>query len=261
MAGNYAGQLFLLYNRGSATEPHIHMPYDRNTLVTPTHTEGLLWCNYLAPFLYDWSGTGRLDLVMGDGSYSANSIYLFTNQGDNQRPVYNERQMTKLIAGLGREHLTPAVVDWNHDGKPDILAGERTGCVDLYLNHAASASSPPVFDEDHPQRVSFNGVDKIGALSTVCAADLNGDKLFDLLVGTPDGRILYSLNTGTGDAPKFGPLVPLKGVNPYPKIVKPMHWKSTAFSPMARLTRCSNAPTRRSKRASRRRRISTEPAR
>ena len=41
---------------------------------------------------------------------------------------------TKIIPGYGREHLTPQVVDWNNDGKPDIICGERAGYVDLFLN-------------------------------------------------------------------------------------------------------------------------------
>jgi len=28
---------------------------------------------------------------------------------------------------MGLEQLTPAVVDWNNDGKPDIICGDRTG--------------------------------------------------------------------------------------------------------------------------------------
>ena len=72
-------------------------------------------------------GTGNLDLIMGDGSYSANSVFLFKNQSNRDSPTFNDQSMTKIIPGMGREHLTPQVVDWNNDGKPDILAGDRTG--------------------------------------------------------------------------------------------------------------------------------------
>jgi hypothetical protein len=234
--GNYIGGLYIVHNRGSATAPVFTMPQDRAEIQVPTHSNNLLWCNFLAPFLFNWSGTGRLDLLMGEGSYSANSIYLLTNMGDNYQFAFNEEHKQKLIPGFGREQLTPQVVDWNNDGKPDIIAGERAGYIDLYLNQAASKSAPPVFDPSHPQHVGFEAtvndpndpervlsatVEKISPLPTVCAADINHDGLFDLIVGKPNGNISYSLNTGKSGAPKFGPLVPFKGSNPYPKYLAP----------------------------------------
>jgi hypothetical protein len=248
VAGNYAGQLYFLHNHGSATEPAFSIPDDRTTVQIPTHSDNLLWCNFLSPFLYDWSGTGRLDLLMGDGSYSANSIFLFTNQGSNFRPIFKENQMVKLIPGMGREHLTPQVVDWNNDGKPDIISGERAGYINLYLNQAATKTDPPVFDKLNPQHVSFGTMDKIGALTTVCVADLNHDNHFDLVISNTDGSILYSLNTGTPGAPKFGTPVPFKGTNPYPKIIVPSTWtvseKYPRFHPYGapnELLECTNA--------------------
>lgn len=224
VVGTFAGQLFLLQNRGTPQVPSFHMPNDLNSIEASTRTDKKLWCNYLSPFLYDWSGTGRLDLIMGDGSYSANSIYLYTNQGSNTRPRFDEKHRTKIIAGMGREHLTPQVVDWNGDGKPDIICGERNGYIDLYLNKAADKSPIPTFDYLNPQHVQFGTTEKIGTLTTVCAADLNNDKKFDLVISDTDGRILYSLNTGTADAPKFAPPVPFKGTYPYKPIATPKNW-------------------------------------
>jgi hypothetical protein len=237
VAGNYLGGLYYLRNNGSPTAPDFRMPpaHDdlppRQDLEIPTRSDGKLWCNYLSPFLYDWSGTGRLDLIMGDGSYSANSIYLFTNLGNNDHPKFDDQHKVKIIPGMGREHLTPQVVDWNGDGKPAIICGEREGYIDVYVDQAASKTDPPTYDPDHPEHVMFGTTDKVGALTTVCAADLNGDKLPDLIVGSPDGRILYSLNIGAPGAPKFGPLVPIKGTNPYPPITRPRTWAIDAFRP------------------------------
>jgi hypothetical protein len=71
VAGNYYGQLYYIPNRGSTGAPNFRMPSDRKSLQVPTRSDKRLWCNYLAPFLFDWSGTERLDLILGDGSYSA----------------------------------------------------------------------------------------------------------------------------------------------------------------------------------------------
>ena len=72
--------------------------------------------------------------MRGDGTYSANSILLFTNKGSNGDPMFTETDQVKIIPGMGRELLTPIVIDWNNDGKPDILAGERTGQIEFFPN-------------------------------------------------------------------------------------------------------------------------------
>jgi hypothetical protein len=242
VAGNFAGELYYIHNNGTRTTPDFRMPPDRTTIEVPTHTQNLLWCNYLAPFLYNWSGSGRLDLLMGEGTYSANSIYLLTNTGNNGSPTFNEQHKVKLIPGMGREHLTPQVLDWNGDGKPDVITGERTGYVDVYLNQTPPNAPVPLFGE--PQHVFFGKKDKIGAFTTVCGADINGDKLFDLVVGSVDGHVSYALNQGTPGNPKFGDLVPFKGKNPFPSIQVPKTWVIDNYQPYGtayELLECTNA--------------------
>ena len=234
VAGNFLGELYFIHNQGSTTMPDFRMPDDVSTIIVPTHTSGLLWCNFLAPFLYDWSKSGRLDLVIGEGTYSANSYYLFINQGSNSQPLFDEHHRLKLASGYGREHLTPQVVDWNEDGRPDIISGERAGFIDLYLNQTPDPNGLPVFNYDTqnpPQELSFGGTQQVGAFSTVCVTHLDNDKLFDIITSNTDGRILYSLNTGTPGHPVFGAFKPFTGVNPFPKIIAPTTWQITPYRP------------------------------
>jgi len=249
VAGNYVGRLFYLRNHGTSSQPDFHMPPDRAELIIPTHKKtndeptGKLWCNFLSPYLYDWFGTGNLDLIMGDGSYSANSIYLFTNQGARDRPIFTEDKMLKIIPGMGREHLTPQVVDWNNDGKPDIIAGERTGYLNLFLNTTTDPKEP-TFDEG--QHVKLGGKDTFGDLTTVTVCDLSANKLPNLIVSNSAGDIMYAQNSGKLGAPQFGDPVPIRGVNPFPKILRPIGWTlSTPFGSPAgvphELLVCTNA--------------------
>ncbi len=223
--GTYNGRLFYLHNTGTTTQPRFTIsPSHLKDCLVKTRKDGLLWCNFITPFLYDWWGTGNLDLIMGDGSYAANSIFLFKNQSQRDSPIFNETSFTKIIPGMGREHLTPQVVDWNHDGKPDIICGERLGHINLFLNTSADPKQPvPTFDDG--QYVKLGGKDTFGGLTTVTVCDLTGNKLPNLIVTNGSGAISYATNTGTLGSPQFGDPVPIKGVNPFPKILRPDSWE------------------------------------
>jgi hypothetical protein len=243
IAGNYVGRLFYLPNRGTPQQPSFRMPRDRQELLVATRKNNVLWCNYLSPLLYNWYGagnlTGNLDLILGDGSYSANSIFLLKNQGSRDKPTFNENAMVKIIPGMGREHLTPQVVDWNNDGKPDIIAGERTGHINIFLNTSTDPAQP-TFDEG--QSLRMGGSDTFGEFTTATVCDLTGNKLPNLIVTNSKGDIMYAQNTGKLGAPLFGAPVPIRGVNPFPKILRPNGWRldSPAGVPHELLV-CTNA--------------------
>ena len=228
VVGNYEGQLLYLHNTGSTSQPAFKAtPSHLKDFLINTRKGGTLWCNFLSPFLYDWFGTGNLDLIMGDGSYSANSIFFFKNMGNRDRPTFNETAMTKVIPGMGREHLTPQVLDWNNDGKPDIIAGERTGHINLFLNTSADPKQEiPTFDEG--QLVKLGGKDTFGDRTTVTVCDLTGNKLPNLIVTNNSGAISYATNIGKLGAPQFGDPVPISAVNPFPKILRPIEWRLTS---------------------------------
>jgi hypothetical protein len=228
VAGNYEGKLFYLHNTGSNTNPDFRMPEDLASITAPTYSQNHLWCNFLAPFLYDFTGNGTLDLIMGEGTYASNSIYRLVNRGgSNGQASYDENHTTKIIPGYGREHLTPQVVDWNHDGKPDIICGERLGFIDLYLNTSTDNDPKDLQfgDTQHPQHVTFGGSEQVGLLTTVAVGDLTGNKLPNLVISNSDDHLLYAQNKGKLGAPQFDAPVPIKGVNPFPKVfAAPPQW-------------------------------------
>jgi hypothetical protein len=213
LAGTYMGKLYLIPNVGTASQPDFKPTYKRDALLVNTHKNGVLWCNYLAPFLTNLFGSpNRLDLIMGEGTYSANNVYLLRNIGSNIDPAFDEDHIQKIIPGMGIEQLTPAVLDWDNDGKPDIICGDRTGHLTLYINNST--------DPEHPTfapgtRISIGGVDNFGGCATVTVCDLTDNHLPNLLIGKDDGTIVYALNTGKLGAPVFNtPATPLKGVLP-----------------------------------------------
>jgi hypothetical protein len=230
VAGNFEGKLFYVHNVGSSNQPAFSMPNDLSSITVATYSENHLWCNFLSPFLYDFTGNGLLDLVMGEGTYASNSIYLLRNKGNNGSPLFDEHHTTKIVPGYGREHLTPQVVDWNNDGKPDIICGERSGFVDLFLNTSPdSAPAHLQFDDPPPpappNHITFGGQEKLGLLTTVNVCDLNNNKLPNLIVANSSDIVSYARNTGKLGAPAFGRPVPIPGVNPLKKVyLPPANW-------------------------------------
>jgi hypothetical protein len=213
LAGSYSGKLFHIPNIGSSSSPNFKPTINRDTLLINTHKRGVLWCNYLAPFMTKVFGSGNeWDLIIGEGTYSANSIYLLRDTNSGGTPTFDEDHLQKIIPGMGSEQLTPAVIDWNNDGKPDIICGDRTGYINLFLNNSTDPSQPTFTTGTH---VAVGGLQKLGNSVTVAVADLTGNHLPNLLIGKDDGTVVYALNTGKLGAPAFTtPATPIKGVLP-----------------------------------------------
>jgi hypothetical protein len=213
LAGTFAGKLFHIPNLGTPAQPAFKPVYNLDAQLIDTRKEGALWCNYLAPCMTKQFGASNsLDLIMGEGTYSANSIYLLRNLNSASAPAFNEDHTLRVIPGMGLEHLTPVVLDWNNDGKPDILCGDRTGYLNLYLNNSTDPNNPTFAPGVH---VKIGGIEKIGNDVTVSIGDLTGNHLPNLLIGKDDGTILYARNTGTLGSPAFNtPAAPLKGLLP-----------------------------------------------
>ncbi len=91
----------------------------------------------------------------------------------------------------------PFVVDWDEDGLTDLLVGDASGRLALYLGvdrgHSGMFSLAAGVDLDLPLIP--------GAAPFV--ADWNNDGRKDLLVGGEDGSVQLFLNVGTQEAPVF----------------------------------------------------------
>ena len=146
IVGNYLGEVLLVPNGGSAQAPDFRQPQDVARLAIPTMKDSnKRWGNVFAPCTWDWNRDGKEDLLLGEGSYSANNIHLLVNQGSGAKPVFDESKRYVLAFGDGLEQLTPTVVDYNGDGAPDLLVAERSGKIAVYLNKGEEAklNAPP----------------------------------------------------------------------------------------------------------------------
>jgi hypothetical protein len=219
--GNYAGEI-LMVKHGGGLAPSYPQPAAYDKILIPTGKKGELWGNLFAPFVYDWNHDGKPDLLIGEGSYSANAIHLLLNEGTGSEPRFNPEARHYLCYGDGREHLVPTVVDYNGDGLPDVVVGDRAGTVGVYLQ---APGWKPGTELKFSHLIDFGGATKLGASIAPCAADHNGDGLFDLLLGRSDGRIQMALNTGSTTEPKFGKPIDVQGTDLWAKnIFLPTAW-------------------------------------
>ena len=90
--------------------------------------------------------------------------------------------------------------DMNGDGKVDLLVGAGNGQIALYYNTGTDGTS--VFDGGRYLH-DAHGLLDIGSRASVATADIDGDGLLDLLVGSTNGAISCYRNYGTADTPLF----------------------------------------------------------
>jgi hypothetical protein len=93
----------------------------------------------------------------------------------------------------------PVVVDWNADGKKDLLVGDGAGRVTVFLNTGTDAA--PVLAAGTAISLPDVGTSRANARPFI--TDLNQDGKKDLLVGDVNGRIYTFINSGTDAAPAF----------------------------------------------------------
>ena len=232
LVGNYYGEIFFLPNAGTARQPVFRQPGGPEGIASArlsTSAKEPFWGNLLSPAAVDFDHHGRPDLLLGEGTYSANAIHLLRNGNTAGTPKFSDADHTRIAYGDGREQLIPTVVDFDGDGNPDILVADRTGEVGVYLN--PGKSQPPGAEFKRAATISFGGRTKLPGLCSICAADFNGDGLFDLILGLSTGRIAVALNTGKAGHPAFGPIQELKGEDRLPRNIHVPDGWSTSTEP------------------------------
>ncbi len=138
---------------------------------------------------------------------SDGTVRLYLNASTDAAPAFDAGTFlqvgepgSKVVLDVG-SRATPTVVDWNNDGKRDLVVGGLDGKIRVYVNAGADSS----WDFRAAQFVQDNGADLLvlAARSSPHVADLDADGKKDILSGDTDGQLLFYSNTGTDASPSF----------------------------------------------------------
>jgi hypothetical protein len=167
---------------------------------------------YSVPSFVDWDNDGRKDLVIGEGSgsYPPGKVRVYLNTATDSEPqfsawFYAQSAGSDLTCtASGCMGCFPRVVYWDADDAKDLLVGESTGKLKLFLNNGTDQS--PTFDAGNPLQVGPPGSKMdmyVGSRPTPAIVDWNNDGRKDLVVGSVDGMIRLFINEGTDTEPDF----------------------------------------------------------
>jgi hypothetical protein len=136
----------------------------------------------------DWNEDGRKDLVVGE-SYGKFWVYL--NVGTDAEPDFLERFAVQDTAGtlvVPSYRSSPHILDFDHDGRKDIVTGNLNGELLLYSN--VGTDEVPAFAGY--ARVESDGVPidlPSGSRSRPFVCEWNRDGFRDVLIGYGDGLV------------------------------------------------------------------------
>ncbi len=193
LGGPLRGFVYVFKNSGSLREPVLTRGVPLRSNDIPIEVYG-----QLAPTFGDFRGMGECDLVCGEFQ---DILHFLPNEGGGKFG-----DPTLLADSTGDATLAhcihfPCAVDWNGNGKTDLLVGSEDGYISL-LKNVGSASPYPVFKS--PARLETEHPALHASVLPVPAAhDWNGNGLPDLVVGNSGGELLFYRNIGEPGRPEF----------------------------------------------------------
>ena len=198
-----SGKVRVYLNAGTANAPvygsYFYAQSNGSDLSVPASG-----CLGAFPRIFDWDGDGKKDLLVGQAN---GHIALFANTHTDADPQFGLPAYLQVGEPGAKSDInvsaraTLEVVDWNNDGRYDLVVGALDGKVRVFLNQATTG--PADFRGQLVVQDGSNDLVVPSGRASVSVADLNGDGRKDLLAGNTDGQLLFYANVGTDAVPAF----------------------------------------------------------
>jgi len=151
-----------------------------------------------------WDSDEMKDLVVGQAD---GSVKLFLNIWTDSYPIFDTGSFLKAgKSGLKSNinvgaRATPCVVDWNNDGRKDLVVGALDGRIHVFINEGTDTEPDFIYDS----LVQEDGVDLVvpSGRSSPEVFDIDLDGRLDIITGNTDGQLLFYRNIGTNKEPVF----------------------------------------------------------
>ena len=213
----------------------IYLFMNTGTRTAPEYVEGSIVA-YQEPFMIgdahtgvkagDFDGDGLVDLVGGRYwertplSQAAEPRYyggLFRNVGTAGEPRFERSDAVHGSPHTERFQICDAVrqnvvraVDWNNDGKLDLIAGDTDGFVWYFRNRTNNLFPGFATGEKLKAGGEILSRFKQRGHARPEITDWNNDGKKDLVLADSSGQVILYLNTGTDDHPVLGPGEPVE---------------------------------------------------
>lgn len=188
LTGEYDGYVRIYLNGNTDADP-VFQSFDYLQMGSVRYDAGYR----SIPWICDWNIDGKWDVLCGDGT---GKVQLLLNQGTLNNPIFNSMSYVKSNGKDIKisDTSSPGVMDWNYDGKHDLLVGDHQGKIRYYEN--VGSNTNPRFSGGYNLNAGGSVLD-VGQYSRFCFYDWDNDGFEDILcgqddsMGNPIGRVWY----------------------------------------------------------------------
>lgn len=218
IAGSFIDTITLYRNAGARTAPRLAAGELLRAGGAPLRMDLCM----IQPRAIAWHPDGRLSLIVGEED---GRVALLENRAPRGRdpdlapPRYFEQVDPYMKSGaLAR----PVAVDWNGDGRLDILSGNSAGYIQYFENTGAAAD--PAFEDRGYLRAGGKIIRHVAGpngsvqgpaeekwgYTNLSVADWDLDGRLDILVNDITGAVVWYRNTGSPGRPELAPAQPIE---------------------------------------------------